>query len=213
MVWAEAQGDDVRMWMEGWGDLPGHLVVISGPSGSGKSTLVRRILERPEIRAVLSVSATTRPPRPGEVAGRDYNFLTAAEFERMRLGGNLFEWAEFAGHFYGTPVGPVVETLQKGGCAILEIEVQGALQVRERVPSGLFLFIDAPRFWELEKRLRLRGTEDDAAIHRRLVRARWERDHAHCYDTVLINDDLSRTTDRLVALLVDHGCGARSNDA
>ena len=205
--------DQIGMWMEGWGQLPGHLVVISGPSGSGKSTLVRRILQRPEVRATLSVSATTRRPRPGEMHGVQYFFIGRADFEAMRDRGELFESAEFAGNLYGTPIGPVVEELKAGGCVILEIEVQGALLVRDRVPSALFLFIDAPRFWELEKRLRARGTEDDAAIHRRLVRARWERDHAHCYDAVLINDDLDETTQRLVNLLVQHGCGGTVPDA
>lgn len=201
------------MWLEGWGDLPGHLVVISGPSGSGKSTLVRRVLDRPEVGAVLSVSATTRQPRPGEVEGQNYFFVSTEEFEGLRARGELFESAEFAANFYGTPIQPVVDLLREGRSVILEIEVQGALQVREYAPSALFLFIDAPRFWELEKRLRRRGTEDDASIHRRLVRARWERDHAHCYDVVLINDDLDQTTERLVNLLVQHGCGTGESNA
>ena len=201
------------MWIEGYGDLPGHLVVISGPSGSGKSTLVRRILERPEIDASLSVSATTRQPRPGEVHGVHYYFVDEPSFESKIGHHDFLEWAEFAGNRYGTPIGPAVEILRQGGCVLLEIEVQGAMKVRDRVPSALFLFIDAPRFWELEKRLRHRGTEDDSAIHRRLVRARWERDHAHCYDVVLINDDLDRSVDRLVSILVDHGCGAKPCDA
>jgi len=201
------------MWLEGWGNLPGHLVVISGPSGSGKSTLVRRILERTEIAATLSVSATTREPRPGEQEGINYFFVSLEEFEAIKARGELFESAEFAGHCYGTPIEPVVELLRKGGCAILEIEVQGALQVREHAPSALFLFVDVPRFWELEKRLRHRGTESDQSIHRRLVRARWERDHAHCYDVVLINDDLEQSVEKLVDLLVQHGCGAKKSDA
>jgi guanylate kinase len=194
------------MWVHGWGNLPGHLVVISGPSGSGKSTLVRRALERPEVRATLSVSATTRPPRPGEVEGVSYFFVSNDQFLNLQDNNELFEYAEFAGNFYGTPRRPVLETLKAGGCVILEIEVQGALQVREQVPSALFVFTDAPRFAVLEQRLRNRGTEDEAAIHRRLVRARWERDHAHCYDVVLINDDLDATVDRLVSLLVSYGC-------
>ncbi len=201
------------MWLEGWGNLPGHLVVISGPSGSGKSTLVQRILQRPEISASLSVSATTRKPRPGEQEGVNYFFVDLEEFEGMRARGELFESAEFAGHLYGTPIAPVVEIMKRGGCVILEIEVQGALQVREHAPSALFLFIDVPRFWELEKRLRFRGTESDESIHRRLVRARWERDHSHCYDVVLINDDLEQSVDKLVGLLVQHGCGAKDTDA
>ncbi len=195
------------MWIEGFGDLPGHLVVISGPSGSGKSTLVRRILDRSDIKATLSISATTRLPRPGEVEGESYRFLSRDEFSAMQDRGGFFETAEFAGNLYGTPVAPVAEALRTGGCVLLEIEVQGAMQVRDRAPSALFIFIDAPRFWELERRLRARGTEDDSSIHRRLVRARWERDHAHCYDSVLINDDLDLTVERLARLLIEHGCG------
>lgn len=195
------------MWIEGWGDLPGHLVVVSGPSGSGKSTLVRRALSQPEVRAVLSVSATTRSPRPGEIDGEDYFFVSKEKFLDLLDRGDLFESAEFSGNLYGTPKGPVFEVLRTGGSVLLEIEVQGALQVRDHVPSALFVFIDAPRFWELETRLRARGTESEAEIHRRLVRARQERDHAHCYDVVLINDDLEQTTERLVNLLVEHGCG------
>jgi len=195
------------MWIEGFGDLPGHLVVISGPSGSGKSTLVRRILDRADIKATHSISATTRPPRPGEIEGESYRFLSRDEFSAIQDRGGFFETAEFAGNLYGTPVAPVAEALRAGGCVLLEIEVQGAMQVRDRAPSALFIFIDAPRFWELERRLRARGTEDDSSIHRRLVRARWERDHAHCYDSVLINDDLDLTVERLARLLIEHGCG------
>ncbi len=195
------------MWIEGRGDLPGHLVVISGPSGSGKSTLVRRVLDRPEVHAILSVSATTRSPRPGEIDGEAYSYVTTEKFLDLRDRGELLESAEFSGNLYGTPKGPVFEALRWGGCVILEIEVQGALQVRDHIPSALFIFVDVPRFWELETRLRTRGTETEAEIHRRLVRARHERDHAHCYDVVLINDDLEQTTERLVNLLVEHGCG------
>lgn len=201
------------MWIEGWGDLPGHLVVISGPSGSGKSTIVRRVLASRRLRASLSVSATTRAPREGEIDGVHYHFVSRAEFEGMRARGELFESAEFAGNSYGTPARPVLDRLSMGDCVILEIEVQGAMAVREHVPSALYVFIDVPRFWELEKRLRARGTEDEAAIHRRLVRARWERDHAHCYDAVLINDDLDQSVDRLVELLVQHGCEGGDADA
>lgn len=197
------------MWIEGFGELPGHLVVISGPSGSGKSTLVRRILDRPDIKAQLSVSATTRAPRPGEVDGASYYFLSREDFLSMRDKGGFFETAEFAGNLYGTPVEPVAKALEAGSCVLLEIEVQGAMQVRDLAPSALFVFIDAPRFWELERRLRARGTEDDTSIHRRLVRARWERDHAHCYDTILINDDLDRTVENLATLLIHHGCGGQ----
>ncbi len=201
------------MWVAGWGELPGHLVIVSGPSGSGKSTLVRRVLRRPDVRAKLSVSATTRAPRPGEVPGEHYDFLDRDEFQGRVERNAFLEWAEFSGNLYGTPAEPVLESLREGFGVILEIEVQGAMQVREKAPSALFVFIDVPRFWELEKRLRARGTEDDATIHRRLVRGRAERDEAHRYDVTIINDDLESAVDRLAALLVEHGCGGPLADA
>jgi guanylate kinase len=196
------------MWVEGWGNLPGRLVVISGPSGSGKSTLIQRALARPELSSIcLSVSATTRPPRSNEREGVDYFFTDHEEFISARDRGEFLEWAEFNDHWYGTPSRPVFELMASGRHVILEIEVKGALQVREKAPTALFVFIDVLHFPLLEGRLRARGTESDSAIHRRLARARWERDHAHCYDERVINDDLDQATDDLAALLVQQGCG------
>jgi guanylate kinase len=195
------------MWVEGWGYLPGKLVVLSGPSGSGKSTLLRLALEALGPSAKLSVSATTRAPRPGEVEGVDYYFMDRQEFVEAVGRGEFLESAEYNANLYGTPARPVFEAMARGDCIILEIEVQGALQVREKAPSALFVFVDVPTFSTLEDRLRARATEDDATIHRRLVRARIERDHAHCYDERIINDDLRRALDDLVAALRRHGCG------
>lgn len=195
------------MWVEGWGDLPGKLVVLSGPSGSGKSTLLRRALERIGPRGRLSTSATTRVPREGERDGVEYFFMDRQEFLDAQARGEFLEWAEYNTNYYGTPARPVFEAMARGDCVILEIEVKGALQVRERAPSALFVFVDVPGFDVLEARLRARGTEDEPSIHRRLVRARWERDHAHCYDERIINDDLDRAVEDLVALLRRHGCG------
>jgi guanylate kinase len=196
------------MWIDGFGTLPGNLVVVSGPSGCGKSTLIGRALARPELQSMrLSVSATTRPPRAGERDGVNYVFMDREGFLSARDRDEFLEWAEFNDHFYGTPSLPVFETLAAGGHVLLEIEVNGALQVRQKAPTALFVFVDVPHFPILETRLRARGTESDAAIHRRLVRARWERDHAHCYDVRIVNDILDQATDDLVALLVQHGCG------
>jgi guanylate kinase len=196
------------MWVEGWGHLPGKLVVLSGPSGSGKSTLLRLALEALGPAARLSVSATTRAPRPGEVEGVHYYFMDRAEFVEAVGRGEFLESAEYNANLYGTPARPVFEAMARGECVILEIEVQGALQVREKAPSALFVFVDVPTFATLEARLRARGTEDEATIHRRLVRARWERDHAHCYDERIVNDVLARAVDDLVVALRRHGCGA-----
>jgi guanylate kinase len=190
-----------------WDDLPGRLIVISGPSGSGKSTLVRRALERPGVRARLSVSATTRPARPGEEHGRDYFFMSREAFEQEHDRGGFLEWAAVHGNLYGTPAGPVREELAAGYCVVLEIDVQGALLVRQRVPSALLVFVNVPSVAELERRLRERGTDSESSIERRLATAHWELEQAPCYDHQLMNRDLDQAVDDLVALLVQQGCG------
>ena len=190
-----------------WAKLPGRLIVLSGPSGSGKSTLVQRLLERPDLRLEVSISATTRPPRAGELSGRHYVFLSAPEFENIR--GQLLESAEVHGHSYGTPAEPVRKALEQGICVILVIDVQGGIQVREKVPSALLIFVRAPGLDVLEQRLRARGTDDEATIQRRLANARRELELAKCYDVHLVNDDLERSVDELAAILVQNHCGGR----
>jgi guanylate kinase len=191
---------------ESWADLPGRLFVVSGPSGSGKSTLVRRLVARTDLRAQLSVSATTRPPRPGERHGADYYFLTREEFEAARERGEFLEWAEVFGHLYGTPAAPVREALASGICEVLEIDVQGGLQVRERVPNAVLVFIDVPDLSELEARLRARGSDDDATIERRLAGARREIEQASRYDYRVLNADVDQAVEDLAALFIQHGC-------
>jgi guanylate kinase len=194
------------MWLAGRGELPGQLVVVSGPSGCGKSTVIRRALERPELKNLrLSVSATTRLPRPGEQDGVDYYFMGAEEF-RANL-GNFLEWAEYSNHLYGTPKDPVFEALASGRSVLLEIEVVGARQVREIAPAALFVFVRTPWFRVLEQRLRRRGTEADPVIQQRLLKARQELDQAYWYDVQLINDDLDRCVEDLVSALRSNGCG------
>lgn len=193
--------------MDEWVDLPGRLVVVSGPSGSGKSTLVRLALARPEVNAELSVSATTRLPRAGEVEGRDYFFLTREAFVAAEARGEFLENASVHGNLYGTPAGPVKAALAAGRCVILEIDVQGALEVRERVPSALLVFVNVPSFADLEARLRARATDSEATINRRLDNARWELDQASRYDVQIMNEELDRAVDDLVELLTRHGCG------
>ncbi len=190
-----------------WTNLPGRLIVLSGPSGSGKSTLVQRLLERPGLRLEVSISATTRPPRAGELSGRHYVFLSAPEFENIR--DQLLESAEVHGHSYGTPAEPVRKALAQGTCVILVIDVQGGIQVREKVPSALLIFVRAPGLDVLEQRLRTRGTDDEASIRRRLANARRELELAKCYDVHLVNDDLERSVDELAAILVQNHCGGR----
>jgi guanylate kinase len=190
---------------EDWAELPGRLIVVSGPSGSGKSTLVRRLLDRPGIRARVSVSATTRPPRPGERPDRDYLFLAREAFEAHR--DRFLEWAEVHGHLYGTPAEPVRAALARGICVLLVIDVQGAMLVRQKVPNALLVFIQVPSPELLEARLRGRGTDDDATIARRLANARQELAVADRYDVQLINDDLDRAVEELAGLLIQNRCG------
>jgi guanylate kinase len=184
-------------------------VVVSGPSGSGKSTLVRRLLERPELRVRVSVSATTRAPRPGEVPDRDYRFVSREEFERLR--DDMLESAHVHGHDYGTPAEPVERALAEGLCVILVIDVQGGFQVRQKVPHVLLVFVQPPSLRILEDRLRARGTDDEATIRRRLNNARQEIERASDYDVHVINDELEAAVDRLAAVLEQHGCEKRSN--
>jgi guanylate kinase len=188
-----------------WATLPGRLVVISGPSGSGKSTLVRRLLARPDLRMRVSISVTTRSPRPGEVANRDYIFMTPEEFERKR--GDLLESAQVHGHYYGTPALPARLAMAEGFCVILVIDVQGGFQVRQQVPNVLLVFVQPPSLEVLESRLRARGTDNDATIERRLTNARREIEAAAEYDVHVINDELEPAVERLATILKQNGCG------
>jgi guanylate kinase len=178
---------------------PGRLVVVSGPSGTGKSTLVRRVVTLCAPKVVLSVSATSRAPRDGEVDGVDYLFLGRDSFEQAVARGEFLEWAEVHGNLYGTPAGPVAQAVARGCCVLLEIDVQGGMQVRSRVPDAYLIFVRTPTFEDLEARLRARGTDGEATILRRLANARAELDQSSHYDVQLINDDL----DRAVAELAD----------
>lgn len=192
-----------------WGNLPGRLIVISGPSGSGKSTLVRHLLARPDFRLRVSVSATTRQPRPGEEPDRDYFFLSPEQFAQIQ--GNMLESAVVHGQLYGTPAEPVRLAMAEGFCVILVIDVQGGFQVREKVPQALLVFVQPPSLAVLEDRLRERGTDDESTIERRLVGARREIELAAGYDIHVINDELDHAVDGLAKILEQHGCGLRSN--
>lgn len=171
--------------------LSGRLLLITGPSGVGKGTLVARLLERhPELW--LSVSATTRAPRAGEEEGRHYFFLERSAFERQVAEGGFLEWAEFAGNLYGTPRQAVQRRLDGGQTVLLEIELEGARQVRRSFPEGFQVLLEPPSFAELERRIRGRGTDSEEAIGRRLARAREELAAAAEFDAVVVNDDLDR---------------------
>jgi len=178
----------------------GLLVVIAGPSGVGKGTVHARV--RAELGDVfLSVSATTRAPRPGEVDGVDYHFVDRPRFEQLVAEGAFLEWAEYAGNLYGTPRAPVDRAVSRGQVVVLDIELQGALQVKEQDPAALLVFLVPPSFAELERRLHARGTEDPVAIARRLERAHEELASGDRFDVQVVNDDLDRCVAEVVAII------------
>ncbi len=179
------------------------LVVVSGPSGVGKSTVVQAVLQQaPDVW--LSVSATTRAARPGEVNGEHYFFLSQAEFDELVAKGELLEWATFAGNSYGTPRGPVEERRAAGIPVVLEIELFGARQVRKADPGALLVFL-APPSWEvLEGRLRGRGTESEEAVAARLSAAQVEMAAQGEFDEVVVNTDVQTAAQTLVGFLHDN---------
>ena len=180
----------------------GRLIVIAGPSGVGKGTLVRRLLARDPERLVLSISVTTRAPRAGERDGVEYRFVDDAAFDALRAAGALLESAEvFSGTRYGTPRAFVQERLADGRDVILEIDVQGAHQVRASAPDALLVLLAPPSMDDLEARLRGRGTESEAAIAERLRTAERELAQRDAFDHEVVNDDLDRATDEVAAII------------
>jgi len=176
--------------------------VIAGPSGVGKGSLVKELLSRDPEGLVLSVSATTRPPRPIETDGVDYFFVDDEGFDRMVNDGDLLEWAEiFDGQRSGTPRGFVEWRRDEGRDVILEIDVQGAAQVRERSPDAVLILLTPPSLDELERRLRGRGTESEERLAVRLAKAGWELAQAPTFDHVVVNDDLPRAAEEVAAII------------
>lgn len=178
----------------------GRLFVVSGPSGAGKGTLVKELMAR-YPRLELSVSATTRPHRPGEVDGREYFFLSDSEFDAHLAQDDFLEWAEVYGHRYGTFAGQVRTRLEQGADVILEIDVQGARQIKERMKEAVSIFIYTPTVSDLERRLRSRSTESDEQIAGRLEKANWELEQSwDLFDHHVLNDRLDQAVDDLSAV-------------
>lgn len=183
----------------------GTLIVLSGFSGAGKGTAVKEILtRRPDI--YFSVSFTTRKPREEEQDGVNYNFTTRADFEARIQAGEFLEYAEYNGNFYGTSMKVLREKLAEGVDVLLEIDVQGAAKVREKLPEAVLIFLIAPSFAELEARLRGRGSETEESVQRRLAIAREEAKAVAGYDYIIVNDTIPQTVAEFFAILTAEGC-------
>lgn len=184
----------------------GLLIVLSGPSGVGKGTVRKELFSQPDTNYEYSISMTTRKPREGEVDGVDYFFKEKEEFEQLIEKGKLLEYAHYVGNYYGTPIDYVNETLDAGRDVFLEIEVQGASQIREKAPDGLFIFLAPPSLSELQSRLVGRGTETEEVIATRIEAANKELEMMNLYDYVVENDEVQLACDRINSIVVAEHC-------
>jgi len=183
----------------------GRLIVVSGPSGAGKSTVVFKAING-RNKMCFSTSVTSRKPRPGEVDGREYFFIDAEKFEQMVRNDELLEHAVYVGNYYGTPRKFVEDKLADGDSVFLDIEVQGARQVKEKMPDAIMIFLIPPSLGELKKRLESRGTETEETIKGRLARAREEYAEADFYDYIVVNDDIDAAANELLSILTAEKC-------
>lgn len=179
----------------------GLLIVLSGPSGVGKGTVRAAVFANNQFQYVYSVSATTRAQRPGELDGKDYYFVSREEFETMIQNEDLLEYAEYVGNYYGTPIQKIEENLAAGHDVFLEIEVQGAMKVKERMPEGIFIFLAPPNLEELESRITGRGTDAAHVIQERMATAKEEIELMQHYDYVVVNDQVQHAVDKINAII------------
>ncbi len=186
-------------------DERGILFILSGPSGVGKGTVRKNLFEK-DHDLLYSISVTTRQPRAGEVDGVDYFFKSKEEVEQMIENNELIEYAEYVGNYYGTPRNYVNQSLQKGKDVFLEIEVQGAMQVKENFPEGVFIFLIPPSLEELKNRIVNRGTETEELVKNRLLEAKKEIDMMEAYDYVIVNDDVDEAVKKIQSIVVSEHC-------
>ena len=185
--------------------MSGKLFVISGPSGVGKNTILNRVVESRD-NVQYSVSATSRAMRPGEVDGKSYYFVTRGEFEAMLARNELLEYAEYVGNYYGTPLGPIETATGSGVDVVMDIDVVGALKIRQRVENAVLVFVAAPSFDAIRQRLAGRGDVSADVMQSRLERAKWEYSQAGQYDYIIVNDSVERATQELLAIMTAEKC-------
>ena len=185
--------------------MKGKLFVVSGPSGVGKNTLLNEIIDTCE-KVQYSVSATSRPIRPGEVDGKSYYFVSREKFEALIAQDALLEYAEYVGNYYGTPLAPIREAIENGIDVVMDVEVVGALKIRKRLPEAVLVFVTAPSFDVIRKRLVHRGDVAPGLMEERLERAKWECEQAVHYDYIVVNDDLKHASAELRAIMLAEKC-------
>ncbi|KUJ90699.1 MAG: guanylate kinase [Thermoanaerobacter thermocopriae] len=188
----------------------GLLIVLSGPSGAGKGTICKALMEK-EKDLKLSISATTRPPRSGEIEGKNYFFKTEEEFEKMIENDSFLEWAKVYDHYYGTPKDFVLKNLDEGNDVVLEIDIQGALKIKEKFPEGIFIFILPPSMEELKNRIKKRGTETEEEIIKRFKSAYEELNYVSRYNYVVINDSIEEAVEKIKAIIIAEKCRVDRN--
>lgn len=187
----------------------GKLIVVSGPSGAGKSTVISRVMES-DKSLVFSVSATTRKPRIGELEGVDYYFTDCEHFELMIGKGELLEYAQYVENYYGTPKAPVLENLSNGFSVLFDIEVQGAMQIKQQCPEAILIFVIPSDFSQIEKRLHSRGTDSEEKIQQRIKTAKTEYSMALNYDYIVINDDPDLAAFEIKSIIAAEKCKAEN---